>query len=149
MSPGFLRGGSGFNAMPQSGVHAVTVPGAVAGWALLRSVSDACRWGRYWPRHWIAEDGFPVAEITAAEWRNRADFFAKNRPRETFLPDGRAPGLGEIFRNPGLAWTYGQIAEQGAGGFYRGDIARHCWAARAARGSVDRRRSGGVSRRMG
>ena len=42
----------------------------------------------------------------------------------TFLPDGRAPREGEVFRNPGLARSYRLIAEQGRDAFYRGEIAR-------------------------
>ena len=72
--------------MPQSGIHAVTVPGAVAGWALLHE-----RFGRLSLEailsaaiH-LAEEGFPVSELTAAEWAGseatlRADASASRTP---------------------------------------------------------------------
>ena len=44
--------------------------------------------------------------------------------RATFAPGGETPGVGEIFRNPGLARTYRMIAEGGRDAFYEGDIAR-------------------------
>ena len=42
---------------------------------------------------------------------------------ETFLPNGRAPRSGEVFRNPRLAATLRLIAEQGRVGFYEGKTA--------------------------
>ena len=56
--------------MPQTGINSVTVPGAVAGWSKL-----SARFGRLplgdvlSPAIQIAETGFPVPEITAAEWQ--------------------------------------------------------------------------------
>jgi len=64
----FLRG-QGRTNMPQSGIHSVTVPGAVAGWNQLLK-----RFGRQSlaevlvPAIHLAEDGFPVAELTAGTW---------------------------------------------------------------------------------
>ena len=120
----FLRA-NGVISMPQSGIHAVTVPGAVAGWALLRDrfgrksfseiLATAIR---------LAADGFPVAEISAAEWASSESLLrAGAGSASTYLPAGRAPRVGEIFRNPDLAWTYGQIVSQGSDDFYRGNIA--------------------------
>src|SRR5580704_5140601 len=70
LSPDFLRG-RGLETMPQVGVHAVTVPGAVAGWSLLHE-----RFGRASLASildtavGLAAEGAPVAEIVAAEWIN-------------------------------------------------------------------------------
>ena len=41
----------------------------------------------------------------------------------TFMPGGRAPAKGEIFKNPDLARTYERIAEGGRAAFYEGPIA--------------------------
>jgi gamma-glutamyltranspeptidase / glutathione hydrolase len=115
----------GYGLMPQGGIHSVTVPGAVAGWELL-----AERFGQkpfseiLEPAIAIAEEGFPVPEMIAAEWAaSENDLGADSNAAKTFLQDGRAPGVGEIFRNPSLAWTYRQIVEGGTRSFYRGDIA--------------------------
>jgi gamma-glutamyltranspeptidase / glutathione hydrolase len=115
----------GARAMPQKGVHSVTVPGAVAGWALLHE-----RFGRT-PLSQIlaaaiamAEDGFPVAEITAEDWNNQVPILREDPGAAgTFLCGNRAPALGQIFRNPSLARTYARIAAQGREGFYEGEVA--------------------------
>jgi gamma-glutamyltranspeptidase/glutathione hydrolase len=128
----------GSNGMPQSGVHSVTVPGTVAGWALL---SD--RFGRR-PLATIlaeaiglADEGFPVAEITAEEWHRNEPFLREDPDAaRTFLPAGRAMKTGDVFRNPDLAWAYRQIAEHGRGGFYQGEVARRLIAGLEQRGGV-------------
>lgn len=124
--------------MPESGVHSVTVPGAVAGWSLL-----AERFGRtslarlLEPAIALASDGFPVAEITSEEWHNQAAFLRQDAQAEkTFLPDGHAPVFGELFRNPDLAWTYTQIAANGADAFYRGEVAERLVAGLERRGAT-------------
>ena len=124
--------------MPQSGVHSVTVPGAVAGWALLLE-----RFGRtplarvLEPATALADEGFPVAEITAEEWRNQADFLREDpEAARTFLPDGRPLAFGSIFRNPDLALTYREIGAHGADAFYRGPIGRRLVEGLARRGSA-------------
>jgi gamma-glutamyltranspeptidase/glutathione hydrolase len=139
LTPDFLKA-DGFTAMPQTGAYAVTVPGAVAGWSLL-----AERFGRQplgsllAAATTLADEGFPVAEITAAEWKN-AEGFLREDPSaaRTFLPDGRAPRMGEVFRNRDLASTYRALAMHGADGFYRGEIARHIVRAVELRGGAMR-----------
>ena len=124
--------------MPQSGVHSVTVPGAVAGWALLVDRFGQTPMARLLePAIALASDGFPVAEITSEEWHNQAIFLRQDAQAEkTFLPDGHAPAFGELFRNPDLAWTYRQIAANGADAFYRGEIAGRLIAGLERRGSA-------------
>ena len=129
------RGESG---MPQSGVHSVTVPGAVAGWSLLLD-----RFGRVplarllEPSIALAENGFPVAEITSEEWHIQ-EAFLRGDPESarTFLPTGRPPAVGAVFRNVDLAWAYRQIAAGGGEAFYRGDIARRLVDGLERRGST-------------
>jgi gamma-glutamyltranspeptidase / glutathione hydrolase len=115
----------GHHEMPFLGVHSVTVPGAVGGWAALRdrfgrrSFSDLLE-----PAIHYAEAGFPVAPITAGLWARSRDMLAADpRAAATFLIDGHAPAPAGVFRNPGLARTLGRIADQGAAGFYEGAIA--------------------------
>jgi gamma-glutamyltranspeptidase/glutathione hydrolase len=116
---------SGIEAMPQTGIHSVTIPGAVAAWSRLSE-----RFGRrpldelLAPAIHVAEDGFPVAEITAEEWAGAAILRATAEASRVFLPDGRPPHMGEVFRNPDLAASYRAIAASGPDAFYRGDIAR-------------------------
>jgi gamma-glutamyltranspeptidase/glutathione hydrolase len=116
----------GITRMPQTGIHAVTIPGAVAAWSMLSdrfgslSLGDALT-----PAIGLAEEGFPVPEITAEEWKgSEALLLADDEAARTYLPNGRAPRVGEMFRNPDLASTYRTLASKGRDAFYRGDIAR-------------------------
>ena len=109
-----------------SGIHSVTVPGAVLGWEAL---SD--RFGRLSMSDLLdaairfAEDGFPVAELNAELWAAAARRLRQDEnASRTYLPSGRAPEAGEVYRNPDLAWTYREIASGGADAFYEGEIAR-------------------------
>jgi gamma-glutamyltranspeptidase/glutathione hydrolase len=117
---------SGFREMPQRGIHSVTVPGAVHGWATLLQDCGTRKLGellqsaiRY------AEEGFPVAELTAESWReSESKLKADEGAAQNYLVNGRAPQPGEIFKNPGMAKTLRRIAEEGADLFYNGEIAK-------------------------
>jgi gamma-glutamyltranspeptidase / glutathione hydrolase len=125
LTPEYLRT-SGVDAMPQSGVHSITVPGAVAGWSLLLERFGRTSLSRVLDAAIaLAEEGFPVAEITSEEWLNQVDFLRNNpEAAKTFLANGRPMSVGEMFRNPDLAWAYRQIAKHGTEGYYRGEIAQ-------------------------
>lgn len=115
---------SGFKEMPQRGIHSVTVPGAVHGWhtlldshgsMTLRDVLQAAI------RH--ADEGFPVAELTAEQWReSEARLKADQGGAVNYLINGRAPKAGELFRNPRMAATLKRIAADGADYYYKGDV---------------------------
>lgn len=112
-------------SLPPFHPHTVTVPGACAGWCDLiakhgsLSLTDILA-----PSIRLADEGFPVAPITAHFWRRGADRQLKSALNGGELTiDGRAPKAGEIFRNPGLACTFKVVAEQGAVGFYQGSVA--------------------------
>src|SRR5246127_903220 len=116
----------GLRDMPQSGVHAITVPGAVDGWQKL-----ADKFGRKKLNEDLAaaiqtaQEGFPVPEWTAADWGAEVDLLRSDEAAsKVYLPGDRAPGLGEVFRNPDLAWSLQQIAEHGRDAFYKGKIGR-------------------------
>jgi gamma-glutamyltranspeptidase/glutathione hydrolase len=137
LTPEFLHAAR-FDAMPQSGVHSITVPGAVAGWSLLLERFGRMSFSRILEAAIaLADDGFPVAEITSEEWRNQVDLL-RNDPEasRTFLPNGHPMSVGEIFRNPDLAWAYRQIAKNGAEGYYRGEIAARLIAGLSRRGAT-------------
>jgi gamma-glutamyltranspeptidase / glutathione hydrolase len=129
---------SGADGMPQSSVHSITVPGAVSGWSLLLE-----RFGRMSLSHvlaaaiQLADEGVPVAEIVASGWA-ASETFLRGDPEaaRVFLPAGRAPQLGEVFRNPDLVWVYRQIVKSGTEGFYRGEIARRLLSGLERRGAV-------------
>jgi gamma-glutamyltranspeptidase/glutathione hydrolase len=114
----------GHASMPQSGPHAVTVPGAVAGWdALHRRFGRAGFASVLAPAIAIAREGFAVSELVAGEWQgSEAALQADAGASRTFLVDGRAPAAGTIFRNPDLAASYELIAASGGAAFYEGDL---------------------------
>lgn len=117
--------------LPPLHPYTITVPGACAGWCDLNE-----RFGKLplsvilEPAVRLAEEGFPVAPLTAFYWQRGAEKCLSQALNGTELTiDGRAPRAGEIFRNPGLARTLKTIAEGGKAAFYRGEIARAIVAA--------------------
>jgi len=115
----------GIRSMPQQGVNSITVPGAVEGWQKL-----ADKFGRKKLAEDLAaaiqtaRDGFPVPEWTAAYWASEIDHLrTDDAATATYLPGDRPPKVGEIFRNPDLAWSLEQIAQHGREAFYKGEVA--------------------------
>ncbi|MGY8927382.1 MAG: gamma-glutamyltransferase, partial [Flavobacteriales bacterium] len=72
-----------------------------------------------------AEEGFPVSEVVSWLWEeNTASRVGYEGFRNIYMPNGRAPKKGEIFKNPALASTYKKIGMMGRDEFYKGDIAK-------------------------
>jgi len=116
----------GLRDMSQQGIYSVTVPGAVDGWQKL-----ADRFGRKKLSEdlaaaiKIAQDGFPVPEMTAGVWATTTDLLrGDSAASQTYLIQDHAPRVGEVFRNPDLAWSLQQIAAHGRDAFYKGEIAK-------------------------
>ncbi len=113
----------GFRMMPDSGIDTVTVPGAVD--AFCRLSADYGRLGleaSLAPAIHHAEQGVPVAPRTAFDWQ-RAEVRLAGVAREYFLNDGKAFGVGEVFRAPGQAEVLRRIARHGRDAFYHGEVA--------------------------
>jgi len=116
----------GLRAMPQRGVHSITVPGAVDGWQKL-----ADKFGRkklaevLAPAIRAAEEGFPVTEWVSSIWAPNADLLRSDEAAAgTYLIQDHTPKVGEVFRNADLAWSLRQIAQHGRDAFYKGEIAK-------------------------
>jgi gamma-glutamyltranspeptidase/glutathione hydrolase len=116
----------GFSSMPQDGIQSVTVPGCVEGWSKLHQRFGRLPWREVLqPAIYYAENGYPVTELIGETWRaSTAKLAADGNAREVFLRDGKAPELGEVFRNPKLAAALKLIAAEGAPAFYCGPIAQ-------------------------
>ena len=116
----------GMDSIPPRGPLPVSVPGAVDGWFELHG-----RYGRLpmsevlAPAIAYAEHGFPVTEYIAFGWELNSQRL-KDYPgfAETFMPDGKPPSKGQLFKNPRLANTYQTIANEGRDAFYKGEIAK-------------------------
>jgi len=126
----------GLREMPGYGIESATVPGSVDGWQKLLD-----RFGKkkldelLAPAIQIAQDGFPVTEWIALHFAREVDMLrADEGAAKTFLISGRAPKLGEVFRNPDLAWSLRQIAQGGRDAFYRGEITGRLLALSARHG---------------
>jgi gamma-glutamyltranspeptidase/glutathione hydrolase len=111
--------------IPETGPLSWSVPGCVDGWAELHrrfgtlSLADLLA-----PSIAYAEEGFPVSEVIGTRWVQSEPKLRKHPDAaRTYLPGGKAPRPGEVFKNPGLARTYRDIAAGGRDAFYKGRIA--------------------------
>ncbi|HME90423.1 MAG TPA: gamma-glutamyltransferase [Myxococcaceae bacterium] len=124
MTVDFVRS-RGHQSMPHDGILTVTVPGCVAGWDALRRKFGTLPFETLLkPAIHYADEGFPVTERISAGWKNAERLPNLNAAfKQTFLPNGHAPGVAEIFRNKDLARSLRRIAEKGRDGFYQGPTA--------------------------
>lgn len=111
-------------------VHAVTVPGAIAGWL------DAIDlWGSkcvtlediFGPAIELAEEGFAVSAIAAHIWRSTLPKLIRQSGDNAavFLnDDGSFVQEGQVFTNKPLAKLFRKVVKEGKDGFYKGDVAQ-------------------------
>jgi gamma-glutamyltranspeptidase / glutathione hydrolase len=116
---------NGYEYIPSSGALSVSVPGTVDGWFEMHG-----KFGKLdmktilEPAIDYARKGFPVTELIAYYLERSTGLGRFPNFKETYMPDGRMPAKGEIFRNPYLANTYEEIGRNGRDSFYKGEIAR-------------------------
>jgi gamma-glutamyltranspeptidase/glutathione hydrolase len=126
-TPESYRGG-----IPLRGLRAASVPGLVSTWFAFHErygtlpVADLLA-----PAISYAEGGYPVGPRVAGVCRNHAALFTE-RPTLAALGLGPETRVGDVVRQPDLAWTLRQIADGGREAFYAGPIAERI-AAHAAR----------------
>ncbi len=117
---------NGIDFIPSYGPLPVSVPGCVDGWFEMHEmfgrlpIKDILQ-----PAIDYARYGFPVTEVIAY-YLNRGTQLLKDYPniRQVYMPGGKSPSKGEVFRNPLLANTLDKIVKGGRNEFYRGSIAR-------------------------
>ena len=114
------------NGIPKRGALPVSVPGCVDGWFELHDKFGQLPMAEVLgPAISYAQEGAPISEVIAHYWELNARSLAKYPGfREVYMPGGKTPATGDVFRNPDLAQTYTRIAELGRDGFYKGDVAR-------------------------
>ncbi|QWE11974.1 gamma-glutamyltransferase family protein [Polynucleobacter sp. AP-Titi-500A-B4] len=111
---------------PKRGWDSVTVPGALAGWEQLHSrfgslpLADLLQ-----PAIEIAERGYAMAPVVAHKWAAAIpELHHQPGFAQAFMPYGRAPDIGEMFRFDAAAKTLKAIAKNGIRDFYEGEIAQ-------------------------
>lgn len=118
---------------PVRGWDSVTVPGAVAGWVTMSERFGKLPFAQLLePAIDIAERGYAVPVVVQQKWAAAVPLL-QNQPgyHEAFMPHGRAPNVGELFRLPAAARTLRLIAQSKGAAYYGGEIAEA--AARHAR----------------
>jgi gamma-glutamyltranspeptidase / glutathione hydrolase len=112
--------------MPQAGIDSVTVPGAVEGWSKLHGRFGKLPWAQlFQPAISYAKNGYPVAELIHGYWKEAESWLSGDtESQRVYLPGGKAPETGQIFRNPELANTLSTISKDGRDAFYKGSIAQ-------------------------
>ncbi|HET9181679.1 MAG TPA: gamma-glutamyltransferase [Candidatus Angelobacter sp.] len=137
LTPQFLAS-EGFKSIPYVGIHSVTVPGAVDGWSKAHQRFGKLPWKELFdPAIYYAEHGYAVPEIIHGYWIEAVDKLQKTEEgRRVFLPGGKAPDLGEMFRNPDVAKALRMVADQGRDAFYKGEIAHAILATSSALGGT-------------
>lgn len=126
----------GLETIPTSGPLCWSVPGCISGWEALRErfgtrpLSDLLR-----PAIAHAANGFPITEIIGDDWNRSARSLSRwPTTSATYFPHGRAPQIGEVFRNPQLAASLQAIADGGPPAFYQGPISEKIVAFSQANG---------------
>ncbi len=117
---------NGYESIPAFGPLPVSVPGCVDGWFELHGKMGKLDMKEILqPAIDYARNGFPVSELIAYYMQGGTKRLKKYpNVADVFMPNGRAPQKGEIFKNPALANTFEKIAKGGRDEFYKGSIAK-------------------------
>jgi len=116
---------NGYEKIPAYGPLPVSVPGCVDGWFELNKRFGSMDMDQILkPAISYAREGFPLTELIAYYWAGNARSLSRYpNVKEVYMPGGKAPEKGEIFKNPYLASTLEALAEGGRDAFYKGEIA--------------------------
>ena len=115
----------GIDKIDRTGVHTITVPGCVAGWDALRKRFGTKPFSELLASAiFYAETGFPLPEIGARSWIAQA-LLKQPGYAQTYMPGGKRPQLGDVFKNPALGESLRQVAAKGRDGYYKGKMAEN------------------------
>ena len=113
---------------PNDGPVLPNIPGTVAGMhsAWKKYGSGKVAWKDILaPAIRAARNGYVVTEGLATTLSTEREHFLKYEgSRALFFRNGKPLVAGDTLKNPDLAWVLTQIADKGADGFYRGDVAK-------------------------
>jgi len=128
---------AGRTQMPTVGIDSVTVPGVVSTWVALSERFGALPFDDLFVdaiRH--ARDGFPVSPVISRQWADQAATLHDQPGFDAFMPGGRTPRAGELWRFADQARTLEDIARSRGASFYEGRLAEAIVAFSAANGGV-------------
>uniref|UniRef100_Q01ZL9 Glutathione hydrolase proenzyme n=1 Tax=Solibacter usitatus (strain Ellin6076) TaxID=234267 RepID=Q01ZL9_SOLUE len=115
----------GIDKIDRTGVHTITVPGCVAGWDALRKRFGTKPFSELLASAiFYAENGFPLPEFGARSWISQP-LLKQPGYAQTYLPGGKRPQLGDVFKNPALGESLRQVAAKGRDGYYKGKMAEN------------------------
>jgi gamma-glutamyltranspeptidase/glutathione hydrolase len=127
----------GKTVMDDRGWETVTVPGAVSQWVALSKKFGNLPFADLFTdaiRH--AREGFPVSPVVARQWAAAAKELKDYPGFSAFMPNGRAPAAGEIWKFADQADTLEDIARTNGESFYRGRLAKMIAAFAAEHGAA-------------
>ncbi|HTI75342.1 MAG TPA: gamma-glutamyltransferase, partial [Mycobacterium sp.] len=113
--------------LPARGADAVTVPGGIRGWEMLRRFGARLTWEHtLCAAEAAARTGAPVAPSLASHIADaeNADLFGTEDFDRVFRPGGRSLRVGDDFTQQALANTFAVLRDEGADAFYRGSLAQ-------------------------
>ena len=131
----------GQKAVPVRGWNSVSVPGCISAWVELSKKFGKLPFEKLFePAIEYAANGFPVSPFVAERWNPQVPEL-RGQPgfADAFLPGGRSPRAGEIFRFPDQARTLEKIAATKGEAFYRGELAEKIEAHAGANGGAMKR----------
>src|SRR5206468_836540 len=106
----------------QAGAQILAKGGSAAGWAAMHKRFGKLPWSTLFDAAiYYAEHGYAVPEIIHDYWSNP---YFNDEGKRVFLPNGRAPEVGEIFRNPDYAKALRILSKQGPDSMYGGEIGK-------------------------
>lgn len=124
----------GHQKMPLHGIHSVTMPGAIDAFCRLHTDHGRLPWDQLLqPAITYADQGIPVAPRVAFDWADDLPVL-QGRARDLYSFGGKAPQVGQVFRNPAQAEVLRRIAREGRKGFYEGEVAEDMIASLQALG---------------
>jgi gamma-glutamyltranspeptidase / glutathione hydrolase len=112
--------------VPNNGVNAATVPGAIAGYDALMSRFGTMTFKQTFERAArLADEGWGLAERRHNDLRGATNGLKNDADsKAVFLNGDEAPALYSVIRNPNLSKALRIIQAKGKDGFYKGEIAQ-------------------------
>jgi len=112
-------------SMPARGWNSVSVPGCVAGWRALSEKFGKLPFAKLFePAIRYGREGYLVSPTIAKQWALQAkELHSQPGFAEAFMPGGRPPAAGELFRFPEHASSLEKIAATKGEAFYKGELA--------------------------